>query len=47
MSIGFPLFFSIMKKQCEFLSSAGFTATYIGRNFNKEEQIKDEKFQSS
>lgn len=41
------VFYNEKKKHCEFLSSAGFTATYVGRNLNKEEQIKDEKFQSS
>jgi superfamily II DNA helicase RecQ len=36
---------SIMKEQCEYLTSVGLTATYIGRNSEDEESILDEKFQ--
>ncbi|XP_048763913.1 probable ATP-dependent DNA helicase RecS [Ostrea edulis] len=36
---------SIMKEQCESLMSLGFTATYIGRNSEEDDQITDEKFQ--
>ncbi|XP_062600094.1 probable ATP-dependent DNA helicase RecS, partial [Saccostrea cucullata] len=36
---------SIMKEQCEFLQSLGFTATYIGRNSEEDAQIADETFQ--
>ena len=36
---------SIMKEQCDYLQSCGFTATYIGRDLKDEERIMEEAFQ--